>query len=86
MIVYQKDGKDYILLTNSNRGVMKIPTDGAASAAGIVAPVQGTKGLGYDTIANLKGVVQLDKLDDTHAVILTQAQDGALNLATIELP
>ena len=25
MIVYQKDGKDYLLMTNSSRGVMKIP-------------------------------------------------------------
>ena len=29
MIVYQKDGKDYLLMTNSSRGVMKIPTEGA---------------------------------------------------------
>jgi len=86
MIVYQKDGKDYLLLANNSRGVMKIPTDGAANAQGIVEPVKGTKGLGYDTIAHLKGVVQLDKLDDGHAVILTQGQDGALDLATIELP
>lgn len=86
MIVYQKDGKDYLLLANNSRGVMKIPTDGAANAPGIVAPVKGTKGLGYDTIAALKGVVQLDKLDENRAVILTQGEDGALNLATIELP
>ena len=32
----------------------------------------GTKGLGYDTIASLKGVVQMDQLDDRHAVILVQ--------------
>ena len=31
MVVYQKDGKDYILMANSSRGVMKIPTDGADS-------------------------------------------------------
>ena len=28
MIVYTKDGKDYILMANSARGVMKIPTEG----------------------------------------------------------
>ncbi len=32
MIVYQKDGKDYLLMTNNSRGVMKIPTEGAATA------------------------------------------------------
>src|SRR5262249_40430527 len=32
MVVYQKGGKDYLLLANSSRGVMKITTDGAATA------------------------------------------------------
>jgi hypothetical protein len=88
MIVYQKDGKDYLLMTNNSRGVMKIPTDGAGSAESITQPVRdgGTKGLGYDTIASLKGVVQLDQLDDRHAVILTQDKAGTVDLSTIELP
>ena len=34
MIVYQKDGKDYLFMTNSSRGVMKIPTEDAGNAAG----------------------------------------------------
>jgi hypothetical protein len=85
MIVYQKDGKDFILMTNSNRGVMKIPTEGAGTAAGITEPVRGTKGLGYETVASLKGVVQMDQLDGQHAVILVQNPNG-LNLETIELP
>ena len=34
MIVYQKDGKDYLLMTNSTRGVMKIPTEGGGEARG----------------------------------------------------
>jgi hypothetical protein len=33
----------------------------------------------------LKGVVQMDKLDERHAVILIQGSDG-LNLETIDLP
>jgi hypothetical protein len=87
MIVYQKDGKDYLLMTNSSRGVMKIPTEGAGSAESITQPVRGggTKGLAYDTIANLKGVVQMDQLDDRHAIIVVQDSSG-LNLETIELP
>jgi hypothetical protein len=87
MIVYNKGGKDYLLMANSARGVMKIPTEGADTAASISAPVgNGTKGMGYETIAALKGVEQLDKLDATHAVILTKADGGALNLETIALP
>ena len=58
MIVYQKDGKDYLLMTNSSRGVMKIPTEGAGEAESITEPVPGgnKKGLGYETIESLKGV------------------------------
>ena len=41
MIMYQKDGKDYLLMTNSSRGVMKIPTDGAGDAPSITEPVRG---------------------------------------------
>jgi hypothetical protein len=89
MIVYQKDGKDYLLMTNSSRGVMKIPTDGAGEAPGITEPVRGggKKGLGYETIERLKNSVQeMDQLDKSHAVLLLKGADGALNLETIELP
>jgi hypothetical protein len=86
MIPYEKDGKSYLLLANSRRGVMKIPTEGAGTAPAIIEHVASTQGLGYETIASLKGVVQMDKLDDGHAVILVQDQSGALNLETVELP
>jgi hypothetical protein len=87
MIVYQKDGKDFILLTNNSRGVMKIRTEGADTTEPITQPVRGggTKGLGYDKIESLKGVVQMDQLDDRHAVILTDNK-GTIDLDTIELP
>ncbi len=88
MIVYQKGGKDFILMTNNSRGVMKIPTEGAGAAESITQPVPdgGTKGLGYDKIAGLEGVVQMDQLDGRHAVTLTQHKDGTIDLDTIELP
>jgi hypothetical protein len=87
MIVYQKDGKDFLLMTNSSRGVMKIPTEGAANAPGIVARVRDKEGLGYDTIDELKGVTQMDQLDNRHAVLVVQADpNGSLDLKTIELP
>jgi hypothetical protein len=88
MIMYQKDGKDYLLMTNSSRGVMKIPTAGAGEAESITAPVPGggKKGLGYETIESLKGVQEMDQLDKTHAVIIVKTAEGALNLETVELP
>ena len=89
MIVYQKGGKDYLLMTNNSRGVMKIPTEGAGSAESITQHVLngGTKGLGYEKIANIKGAVQMDQLDNHHAVLLVQENpNGAIDLKTIELP
>jgi hypothetical protein len=88
MIVYQKGGKDFLLLANSSRGVMKISTDGIDKAAAITSnvPDGGTRGQTYETIADLKGVVQLDSLDKENALVLIQTQDGSLNLQSIALP
>jgi hypothetical protein len=85
MIVYQKGGKDYLLLANNSRGVMKITTDGADSAAPITSRVSDKQGLPYETIDSLKDVVQLDQLDKTHALVLRDNQ-GTLNLETVMLP
>lgn len=86
MIAYTKGGKDYILLANSSRGVMKIDTAGIETTESISKPVSGTAGLKYETVESMKGVQHLDKLDANHAVILTQAEDGSMNLASVELP
>jgi hypothetical protein len=88
MIVYQKDGKDYVLMANSARGVMKIPAAGFADAEPITARVGGggTAGVKFDTIKELEGVVQLDKLDDGRALILVQNGDKSLTLKSVPLP
>jgi hypothetical protein len=85
MIVYQKDGKDYLLLANSSRGVMKVTTEGVESAPSISSPIRDKAGQTYETIAGLKGVVQLDSLDKDHAVVLID-RGGSLDLETIDLP
>ena len=87
MVVYQKDGREYLLMSNTARGVMKIPTDGFASAAAITQPVKTeTGGVGYETIASMKGIEQLDLFDAGRTVVLARADGGALNLATVALP
>lgn len=87
MIVYKKDGKEFLLMSNTSRGVMKIPTERFAAQAGITEPVKtGTAGIGYETIASLTGVQQLDKLDATHAVLIAKSAAGALNLDVTTLP
>jgi hypothetical protein len=83
MIVYSKGGKDYILMANSARGVMKIPTTDFAKAEPITArPSSETAGVKYETVKELTDVMQLDKLDDGHALILLKNGD----LKTVPLP
>jgi hypothetical protein len=88
MIVYTKDGKDYLLMSNSARGVMKIPAENFGSADGITDPVTGgkTAGIKYEKVEALKGVMQLDKLDEGRGLILVKADTGDMNLVTIALP
>ncbi len=38
MIVYQKNGQEFLLMSNNSRGVMKIPTANFGDAAGITKP------------------------------------------------
>ncbi|HVV98808.1 MAG TPA: hypothetical protein VHB77_00625 [Planctomycetaceae bacterium] len=85
IITYTKDGQRYLLLANSARGVMKISTDKIEQQEGIEKPISGTAGLGYDTIASLKGVEHLDKLGDDYALLLVRTDSG-LNQDTIPLP
>jgi hypothetical protein len=85
MIIYQKDGKEYILMANSSRGVMKIPTEGIDKVDAIVKRVPDKAGQQYETVASLKGVEQLDRFDKDHALVLIRNANGC-NLETIELP
>ena len=88
MIVYSKGGKDWLLLANSARGVMKISTDGIEAAGTIEEPVSdgGSKGQPYETIAGWTGVEQLDKLGDALAVVLRKTEAGAMTLESLPLP
>jgi hypothetical protein len=85
MIVYKKDGKDYLLMANSSRGVMKVDVATIDKTDGITSRINGTAGLPYDTIKDLTGVMQLDKLDDQHALVLVQSDSG-MDLKAVALP
>ncbi len=85
MIVYKKDGKEYILMANSSRGVMKIPTEGIDKVEPITAHIAKTAGQPYETIKALKDVVHLDRFDDDHALVLIVNSSGT-TLETVELP
>lgn len=86
MIVYNKDGKEYFLMSNDRRGVMKLPTANIGTIPPITARVaEETAGVPYETIKDLTGVVQLDKFNDQMALVLQQ-NSGSLDLKTVVLP
>ncbi len=84
MIVYAKGGKDFILMANSSRGVMKLPAADLDSYKPITSHTE-IAGVPYETIASLKGVQQLDKIDDASAMVLI-GSGSAVDLRTIQLP
>jgi len=85
MIVYKKDGKDYILMSNNVRGVMKVPTSPFGKASAISSKIPDVGGVPFETIASMKGVQQLDLLDSSHALLLVQSGSG-LDLQSVALP
>ena len=90
MIVYEKGGKEYLLIANSSRGVMKIEAEDIKDAAQIEEPVQGggQKGLDVKAVEGWTGVEHLDLFDNAHALVLRRpnGEKGAANLETLPLP
>lgn len=85
IIVYKKDGKSFILIANNSRGVMKVTTEAIDSIPGIETRISDKAGLSYETVSDLQGVVQLDKLNDQSAVVLVDI-NGKQDLKTVALP
>ena len=85
MIVYNKGGKDYLLMSNNARGVMKVPTSPFGNAAPITQGVKDTGGVPFETVASMTNVQQLDLLDQTHALLLVRSPAG-LSLEAAALP
>jgi len=87
MIAYVKGGDEYLLLSNSRRGVMKIRTSGLDTAEGLGEPVRGggTAGHTYDSVDSMEGVLQMDKINEGYAIVLLSSGDG-MDLKTVSLP
>lgn len=86
MIVYNQNGNDYLLLSNTARGVMKISTDDIERSDGITERISDTSGQAYETIESLKGVEQMDRLNDAHVLVIAKNDDGSFDVHTVELP
>lgn len=88
MVVYEEGGADFLLLANNSRGVMKISTKELDKAEGITEPVRGGGNAGqpYETIADMKGILELDRLNAGHILVIAQADGGRMDLRTVPLP
>jgi hypothetical protein len=86
MVVYSKGGSEYLLMSNTSRGVMKIPTKDFGTQTAITEPVkEGTAGITYETIKTMTGVQQLDLLDATHSIVVAKSTTG-VSLQAVALP
>ena len=74
-------------MSNTSRGVMKIPTEGFG-ASSVTEPVGGggTAGAAYETVSQMAGVEQLDLLDDLHAIVSARDDAGVAHLEAVALP
>ena len=88
MIVYQKNGQDYLLMSNNRHGVMKIPTQDFGDTENLtgIVPDGATAGVPFETIDALQGVEQLDRLDMDHAIALIRSDTDVLRLEVVDLP
>jgi len=84
MIAYQKGGHEYILMANSNRGVMKLDAAHLDTYKPITAPTDVT-GVPYQTLDDWKDVKHLEKYDDKMALVLSE-NNGSNDLRTVALP
>lgn len=82
MITFERDGKPYFLMSNSNRSVMIINYDAIVSfKESLTQPVDGfgTDGVAYVSLP-LVNVLQLDNLDATNIVMMQRTSAGKLIL------
>ena len=85
MISFQKDGKSYFLMSNTNRSVMRFNYDDIAkSKENLTEEVKEfavAKGVNYVSLP-MVNVLQLDNLDSNNVVYLQRFSDGDLVLKT----
>ena len=87
MVLYKKDGAEFLLMSNNSRGVMKIPTAGFGTAEKITTRVDGR---------NRRRDLRDGRLDEGYraarsarrrnSIVFARTDAGSLNLAVVALP
>lgn len=86
MLVYTKDEQDYLLITNSSRGVMKLAMAPMDDQEALTDRVPGTAGAEIERIESLDGTLQIEPWGDDQAVALRETEAGTIDLMTVPLP
>ena len=85
MLIYQKGGQNYILMSNTSHGVMKITADNLDRYDAIKTPIADTAGTPFQKV-NVSGVTHLARLDEGTALMLMAGANGSQSLKALPLP
>ncbi len=83
MTTITKNGETFLVMGNTARAVSEVNYKNIAAFEGTLTErVAGTAGTAFVLIPNLTKILQMDKLDNNHVVILQKKDNGAVDLMT----
>jgi hypothetical protein len=85
MVLYAKGNQNYILMSNTDTGLIRVSADNLDQYQHISARIEDTAGVPYQKLPQ-EGVQHLTRLDDNTALMLVAAADGTQSLKALPLP
>jgi hypothetical protein len=85
MLIYQKAGANYILMSNTDHGVMKMSAENLDRYDSLTTRIEDTGGVPFTKVP-VEGVTHLARLDDNTALMLMSGANGAQSLKALPLP
>ena len=86
MLIYTKQEQDYLLITNSSRGVMKLAMAAMPDQEALTDRVSDTAGADIEQVDAFKGAVQVEPWGADEAIVLLKNDEGTYDLTTLPLP
>lgn len=86
MLVYTKEGDEYLLITNSSRGAMKLAMNAMSGQEKLTEPISGVGGVPAESIEGYEGALQVEPWGSDKAVVLRKNDAGTHDLTTLMLP
>jgi hypothetical protein len=83
MTTITKNGETFLVMANTARAVAEVSYKTIAAFEGtLTEPVKGTAGTAFVQVPSLTKVLQMDKLDKNHVVIIQKKENGSIDLLT----